>query len=224
DTDLFDGEDLPEEYITANFDVKENVFAGYAMLDQQFSDKFSILAGVRLEHTSINSEGNELIFNEDGDVEDINILKYESSYTNILPGVHLKYDLSDNTILRFAWTNTLARPNYVDLVPFQEINNEDEEIFLGNSELDPTTSMNFDVMAEHYFKSVGIVSGGLFYKDIKDFIYVRQTENADGYEVYQPFNGEGATVFGAELSFQRRLDFLPGFAKNFSIYLNYTYL
>ena len=224
DTDLFDGEDLPEEYITANFDVKENVFAGYAMLDQQFSDKFSILAGVRLEHTSINSEGNELIFNEDGDVEDINILKDESSYTNILPGVHLKYDLSDNTILRFAWTNTLARPNYVDLVPFQEINNEDEEIFLGNSELDPTTSMNFDVMAEHYFKSVGIVSGGLFYKDIKDFIYIRQTENADGYEVYQPFNGEGATIFGAEVSFQRRLDFLPGFAKNFSIYLNYTYL
>ena len=34
----------------------------------------------------------------------------------------------------------------------------------------------------------------------------------------------GATVFGAEFSFQRRLDFLPGFAKNFNIYLNYTYL
>ncbi|MCB0436046.1 MAG: TonB-dependent receptor, partial [Mangrovimonas sp.] len=129
-----------------------------------------------------------------------------------------------NTIFRFAWTNTIARPNYVDLVPYQEINNEDEEIFLGNSELDPTTSMNFDFMAEHYFKSVGIISGGLFYKNIKDFIYIRQTENTDGYEVYQPLNGKGASVFGAEVSFQRRLDFLPGFAKNFSIYLNYTYL
>ena len=79
-------------------------------------------------------------------------------------------------------------------------------------------------MAEHYFKSVGIVSGGLFYKSISDFTYVFQSEDENGYEVYQPLNGDDASVFGAEVSFQRRLDFLPGFAKNFSIYLNYTYL
>ncbi|MDY7395685.1 TonB-dependent receptor [Aureibaculum sp. 2210JD6-5] len=224
DSNLFESEDLPEEYITANFDVNENVFAGYAMIDQELSDKLSVLAGVRLEHTSIQSEGNELTFDADGDIDGIAVLKDENNYTNILPGVHFKYDMSDNTVIRFAWTNTLARPNYVDLVPYKEINNEDEEIFLGNSELNPTTSMNFDFMAEHYFKSVGIISGGLFYKDIKDFVYIRQTENTDGYEVYQPLNGKGASVFGAEISFQRRLDFLPGFAKNISIYLNYTYL
>lgn len=223
-TNLFDSEDLPEEYITANFNVDENVVAAYAMIDQQLSDRFNALFGVRLESTSIDSEGHQLEYDTNGDVAGINNLKDKGSYTNILPGVHLKYNVTDNTILRFAWTNTLARPNYKDLVPYQEINNEDEEIFLGNSELDPTTSMNFDVMAEHYFKSVGIVSGGLFYKDIKDFIYTRQTENGTGYKVYQPLNGKGATVFGAEASFQRRLDFLPGFAKNFSLYLNYTYL
>ncbi|WP_431107864.1 TonB-dependent receptor [Winogradskyella poriferorum] len=224
DTNLFEGEDLPEEYATANFDVNENVYAGYAMLNQNITDKLSVLAGVRLEHTSIESTGNELVFNEDGDVDGIAEVKDENSYTNILPGIHFKYDVTDNTVLRFAWTNTLARPNYVDLVPYREINNEDEEIFLGNSELDPTTSMNFDFMAEHYFKSVGIVSGGLFYKSISDFTYVFQSEDENGYEVYQPLNGDDASVFGAEVSFQRRLDFLPGFAKNFSIYLNYTYL
>ncbi|WP_179352857.1 TonB-dependent receptor [Winogradskyella vidalii] len=223
-TDLFEGEDLPEEYITGNFDVDENVYAGYAMLTQNLSDKFSILAGIRLEHTSIESEGYELEFDTEGDVSGITTLNDKNSYSNILPGLHLKYDVTDNTILRFAWTNTLARPNYVDLVPYQEISNEDEEIYIGNSELNPTTSMNFDIMAEHYFKSVGIISGGLFYKDIKDFVYTFQTENEDGYEVYQPLNGDDASVFGAEFSFQRRLDFLPGFAKNFSVYLNYTYL
>ena len=221
---LFEGEDLPEEYITANFNVDENVVAAYAMVGQQLSDKFSVLLGLRLENTSIDSEGHKINFNTDGDIDGISTLKDKNSYTNILPGVHFKYNVTDNTILRFAWTNTLARPNYKDLVPYQEVNNEDEEIFLGNSELDPTTSMNFDVMAEHYFKSVGIISGGLFYKDIKDFIYTQKTENGAGYKVYQPLNGKGATVFGTEVSFQRRLDFLPGFAKNFSIYLNYTYL
>ncbi|RSK41802.1 TonB-dependent receptor [Mangrovimonas spongiae] len=231
-TNRFTGEDLPDEYATANFDVNEDVYAGYAMINQNLSDKFSVLAGVRLEHTAIESQGNELEFNEDGDVSGIKEINDESSYTNILPGVHLKYNLSDNTILRFAWTNTLARPNYEDLVAYRELNREDEEIFLGNSELDPTTSMNFDIMAEHYFKSVGIISGGLFYKDIKDFVYTFQSEttdntfgnNTEGFEVYQPLNGEGASIFGAEISLQRRLDFLPGFAKNFSVYVNYTYL
>lgn len=220
----FESEILPEEYLTANFDVDENVFAGYAMTSQKLSNNLSMLAGVRLEHTKINSIGNELIFDEDGDFAGTNQLKDESSYTNILPGLHLKLDATDNTVLRFAWTNTLARPNYVDLVPFREINNEDEEIYLGNSELKPTTSMNFDVMAEHYFKSVGILSAGAFYKDIKDFVYTSQSEDTNGYELYQPLNGEGATILGAEFSFQRQLDFLPGFAKNLSVYLNYTYL
>ncbi|WP_100614033.1 TonB-dependent receptor [Confluentibacter citreus] len=224
DAAQFEAEGLPEEYLTANFDVDENVYAGYAMTSQKLSNNLSMLVGLRLEHTRINSIGNELIFDVDGDFAGTNPLEDESSYTNILPGIHLKYDATDNTVFRFAWTNTLARPNYVDLVPFREINNEDEEIYLGNSELDPTTSMNFDVMAEHYFKSVGILSAGVFYKDIKDFVYTSQSEDTNGYEVYQPLNGEGATVLGAEFSLQRQLDFLPGFAKNFSIYLNYTYL
>ncbi|AXP80407.1 Colicin I receptor precursor [Mariniflexile rhizosphaerae] len=224
DTTQFEAENLPEEYLTANFDVDENVYAGYAMTNQKLSDKLSLLVGLRLEHTKINSIGNELIFDVEGDYAGTNQLKDESSYTNVLPGLHLKYDVSNNTVLRFAWTNTLARPNYVDLVPYREINNEDEEIYLGNSELEPTTSMNFDVMAERYFKSVGILSAGLFYKDIQDFVYTSQSENTNGYEVYQPLNGEGATIFGAEFSLQRQLDFLPGFAKNFNIYLNYTYL
>ncbi|WMI66414.1 TonB-dependent receptor [Aestuariibaculum sp. YM273] len=224
DSSLFEGEDLPDEYLTANFDVNENVYAGYAMLNQQFSDKFSVLAGVRLEHTAIDSEGNILVFNEDGDYDGTQVVKDKANYTNLLPGVHLKYNVAENTVLRFAWTNTIARPNYVDLVPYQEINNEDEEIYFGNSELNPTTSMNFDVMAEQYFKSVGLLSGGVFYKDIQDFIYTNVSEDDNGFEVYKPLNGNGATVFGAEVSLQRRLDFLPGFAKNFSIFLNYTYL
>jgi TonB-dependent receptor len=224
DAAQFEAEDLPEEYLTANFDVDENVFSGYAMTSQQVTEKLNILIGLRLEHTNINSTGNEIIFDEDGDFAGSNSITDKNSYTNILPGLHLKYDLTEHTVLRFAWTNTLARPNYVDLVPFKEVNNEDEEIVLGNSELDPTTSMNFDVMAEHYFKSVGIISGGVFYKDIQDFIYVFQYEDDNDYEVYQPFNGDQASILGFEFAFQRQLDFLPSFARNLSIYLNYTHL
>ncbi|MDN3595618.1 TonB-dependent receptor [Zunongwangia endophytica] len=224
-SDQFSSEDLPEEYLQENFKAEENVYAGYIMANQNLSDRFSILAGVRLEATNITSTGNELIFNEDGDFEGATSVEEKSDYTNILPGVHLKYDLTNNTILRFAWTNTLARPNYIDLVPYRAVNNEDEEISIGNTNLNPSTSMNFDFMAEYYFKSVGIVSGGVFYKDIEDFVYTYISEDqATGYDVFQPLNGDDANIYGAEISFQRQLNFLPGFAKNFGIFLNYTYL
>lgn len=225
DASTFETNPIEDEFLAGNFDVDEKVYAGYLMANQKLSENVSVLAGIRVENTQISSLGNEVIFDEEGDFDSVNQIRDESSYTNVLPGIHLKYDPSNRTVLRFAWTNTIARPNYVDLVPFRNIINEDEEVQTGNAELDPTRSMNFDFMAEHYFESVGIVSGGVFYKDIKDFIYTSLSEDEDtGFDVFQPLNGDNASIFGAELAFQRQLDFLPGFAKNLSIYLNYTLL
>jgi len=222
-TSLFEVEDLPEEYESGNFTVKEDVYAAYIMANQQLSDKLSVLAGIRVEGTFVESQGNALEFDEDGDYVGSETVEDEEVYVHILPSVHFKYNLKNNTVLRFAWTNTLARPNYQDLVPYEEVINEDDEIVRGNSDLSATESMNFDVMAEHYFKSVGILSGGVFYKDIKDFIYINVTEQGD-FDVFQPLNGGDASILGAEMSFQRQLDFLPGIAKNFSLMLNYTFL
>lgn len=224
------GESIIEEFLPGNFDISENVYAGYLMANQKLSDKLSVLAGVRLEHTQLESDGFSVRFTEDDIISEE--VTADNSYTNILPSVHFKYDFSTNTILRFAWTNTLARPNYEDLIPRAEIINGDDKIILGNAALDPTTSMNFDLMAEHYFKSIGLISGGLFYKNIDDFIYTFISEAADnsfgpdteGFDVFQPLNGDNATIFGVEFAFQRQLDFLPGFTRNFNIYVNYTYL
>nr|WP_299387072.1 TonB-dependent receptor [Allomuricauda sp.] len=222
------GDSVPDEFLRDNFDVEENVWAGYIMTNQKLSDKLSVLAGVRVENTNITATGNQIEDEENV----VGQITEESSYTNVLPGLHFKYDVSNTTVLRFAWTNTLARPNYVDLTPSLDVITGDGEIVVGNPELDPTTSMNFDVSAEHYFENVGILSGGVFYKSINDFVYTFQSEVTDdsfgpgttGFEVFQPLNGDDATIFGAEVALQRQLDFLPGFAKNFSIYLNYTYL
>ncbi len=226
-SNLFESELLVDEFLSGNYLVKEDVYAGYAMINQQVSDKLSILAGVRIENTEIETTGNLVVFDEDGDFDPAasGEIKDDNSYVNILPGVHFKYNVTDNTVLRFAWTNTLARPNYIDLVPFRNVVREDEEVSIGNPELSATKSMNFDLMAEHYFKSVGLISGGVFHKSIEDFIYTSQfTDSATGFDAFQPQNGDDASITGAEVSFQRQLDFLPGFAKNFSVFLNYTFL
>jgi TonB-dependent receptor len=232
DPALFEGDEDIEEH-AGNFNATENIVGGYVMLNQNIGPKLFLIAGVRIENTSNEYQGNILVEDPEAENEEDELTvnpseKVSDSYINVLPGLHLKYDFNKTTILRAAWTNTLARPNYFSLVPYREINREDNEIAIGNPELTPTTSMNFDLMFEKYFKTIGIASAGVFYKDIKDFIvketredYVFEGETWDTYS--QPINGGNATIFGFEAAAQRQLDFLPGFWKGFGVYANYTY-
>ena len=221
---LYEREDKPEEYLPGNYSATEIISGGYAMLDYQFTPKLSAILGLRVEHTNIDYSG----FQFDVDNEVGSATEGDDSYTNWLPGVHLKYDFTPNTILRVAWTNTIARPNYFDLVPFVEFSPDDDEVSLGNPALEPAESMNFDLSFENYFQSIGLVSIGGFYKDIDNFVYTITQENATvpglgtDLQVTSPDNGGSAEVYGMELAVQRQLDFLPGFWKGFGIYFNYT--
>jgi TonB-dependent receptor len=152
----------------------------------------------------------------------------------VLPQLHLKYALNYATNLRAAATFSYARPNFGQIIPAQEANLEDNEATVGNPELLPVSAFNLDLLADHYFKSVGVISGGVFYKRLDDFIYNNVLYNstyplnttnplATGVDVTQAQNGESARIYGAEIAYQQQLSFLPGFWKNFNLYLNYTY-
>ncbi|MEL7160392.1 MAG: TonB-dependent receptor [Bacteroidota bacterium] len=218
----FEGErDLSE--LAGNFDASENILGAYAMLEQQLGPKLLAVAGLRVERTALEYSG----FRYDDEAETLTATDAEESdYTNFLPGLHLKYQLEKNTILRFAYTNTLARPNYFDLVPYREIE-DGEEISIGNPDIDPTRSLNLDLMAEHYFGNVGLVSGGIFYKNIDDFIVNQSfddfTFEGTTYDNFtQPINGGSARLLGLEVAFQRQLDFIAPALSGVSFYFNYT--
>ena len=222
-TTLFDSEqDLSE--LAGNFTASEQIIAGYALLQQQLGPKFLFVVGLRLEQTDLEYSG----FQYDDDSGTLTeTAKSTSDYMNILPGLHIKYLLKPKTVLRFAYTNTLARPNYFDLVPYREIE-DGVDLSIGNPSLGATTSTNFDLMLEHYFGTVGIVSGGVFYKDISDFIVNQTNDNYlfegttwDSYT--QPINGGNATLIGVEVAFQRQLDFIAPALKGVGIYFNYTF-
>lgn len=227
---LVNGELVLDEFVPENYSANEKISGAYAMLKQQLGDKFSFIAGVRMEHTKIDYTGFQIDVESASSLADVTIINASKKYTNVLPNVQLRYEATKNTILRFAYTNTLARPNYYDIVPYRNINSDDVEAEFGNPELEAAESLNFDVMAEHYFDNVGIISGGFFYKNIDNFIYALTTEQSltvngatEIYDVTQPFNGGSAKVYGFEIAFQRKLNFLPSFLKNLTFYGNYTY-
>ncbi|WP_305982866.1 TonB-dependent receptor [Roseivirga thermotolerans] len=216
---LFDETDELGEYAASNYSATENIYATYAMADIQFNEKLSGIVGLRYEATSIDYTGN--IFDVDNDV--VTGTSDDQNYGNFMPGLHLNYNFSAYSILRFAWTNTIARPNYFDLVPYAEFSPDDQELVRGNPTLKATTSMNFDLMFENYFENIGIISGGVFYKDVDHFIYERVIEGYNDPEFgndleYTTFeNGGTAEIYGVEVAVQRQL------WKGLGLYLNYTY-
>lgn len=213
------------------FTAKEDVIAGYLMARQQFS-KLMVLGGVRYERTKVSYNSNDVIIGENGDLEGIRPVSGSSNYDFVLPQLHLKYELTPLSNVRAALTWSYARPNFSEIIPAQEINREDGAASAGNPALQPVSAINYDLMYEHYFGSVGIVSAGLFHKRLDDFIYRRilfnspypltGTPTISGIDVTQAQNGNDARISGVEFAFQRRLTFIP-VLKDFSVYLNYTY-
>ena len=241
-TALFDKEDVPSEYLALNYKASENIYASYIRWDQDFNSNLSMIVGVRVENTNIDYTANYVEDEEDlvGEVNNTN------SYTNVLPSIAFKYNGQKDWVYRAAFTTSLARPNYYDLSPFiSVVPDDDSEIAAGNPNLKATYAYNFDLMVEKYYKSVGLLSGGVFYKNLNDFIYTyrdNQYTNAEfaadfpgqpnpvpatnpgNWGLTQQRNGENVNVYGFEVALQRQLDFIPGtFFKNMAVYLNYTF-
>ncbi len=223
----FSGE-VNEEINVGDFDAEEDIVSAYLRYDYQYNEKMNLILGARVEHTSSVYNAHQWVIDADGDGSLKEVKGERDSYTNFLPSVIMRYKFSDKVQLKGAYTNTIARPKYFDLAPHQELNYEDNEVVVGNPNLKPTLSMNFDLMSEFYLSQANLISLGFFYKDIKDFIVEKTLRdyNFSGnvWNKYkEPVNAGDASLFGIETSVQQKLFFLPGFLKNLSLYANYTY-
>jgi TonB-dependent receptor len=207
------------------FDGTERTAAGYAMAEIYAGAKLLFMPGLRYEHTSSDCTGNQVFFSATGAYLSTTPVRSKTNYGVALPSFHVRYAINPDTNLRVALTRSFARPNYYDLVPYDARNDVDNTVSLGNPELNPTTSWNVDVLGEHYFRSVGVVSAGFFYKRLKDYIYIYtydQPINGTIYHYTQPLNGEAATIRGVEVALQNQLTFLPGPLSGLGVYANYT--
>jgi len=160
DPSLFEKEQIQEELAT-NFNARETVSSGYIRLDTHLTRNIELTSGLRLEHTSLAYTGRS--YDADEDITTPTERK-RSSYANFLPSLLLKWNVNDDFKVRGSFTQTLSRPKYSALVPSVNIKRSDDEITLGNSDLEPTMSYNLDISAEYYFRSIGLVSAGVFYK------------------------------------------------------------
>lgn len=209
---------------TKYFTGVEKVYALYVMGEYKMSEKLMLTGGIRNEYNKVTFNGSKVVSNASG--KQVTTLTQDNSYNAFLPMLHVKYNVTENDIVRLAYTRTFARADFNNLNPATTQDDANKVIVRGNAGLKPTFANNFDLMAEHYFGGIGMVNAGAFYKKLTDLVYTNQWSETIGgvqYAVSEPDNLQGAWLAGFEAGFVKRFTGLPGFWKGFGIDANYTY-
>lgn len=235
DLSQYEGEENYEEE-AGNYDIREAITAGFLRFDQKLGRQLSATLGLRLERTDLKTSG----YNLDLDADDASLQPTgdrKSHYTDLLPSLLLKYKFSDDGNVRASVTRTLSRPKYSALIANKTFSLADHKATIGDPDTKPARAWNFDLSADYYFKSVGLVSLGLFYKDIEN-VNVEWESNSylgselgltdsqyanERFTVTQNINAYDARVWGAEVAYQRDFGFIAPVLKCIGFYGNYTY-
>lgn len=210
--------------ITSDYQATEDTYAVYGMQTLDWSNT-RLLWGMRAERTSNSGTAN--VFDDETGLA--TAVRESNSYTEFFPSAHLRHELENSVILRASYSTALSRPNFEDLVPYFIIEDRSTgrgSVDIGNIDLKATYSHNFDLMAEYYIAPLGLISAGLFYKDLSDPIFKSRSNfvggEFDGFGMVRPENGNSGSIRGFELNWQQGLDFLPGMWSGLGFIANYT--
>jgi TonB-dependent receptor len=218
-------EDTYQEDYTAN----EDIYAAYLMIRHDINN-LMLLGGLRYEHTNLEYTAQDAWTDySDGILKKATKTDVRSKHF-ILPQFQVKYSIDQRTNLRAALTYSYSRPNFNDIIPYRRVS-DNGDVDKGNPTLDYPFSMNIDLLAERYLPANGIISGGVFYKKIDNFVfkYVRRAHEGENFNLYglkeitMAVNGIEAFLYGAEIQSQVKFSRLPGFMSNLGIYFTYTF-
>ncbi|MBD1388870.1 TonB-dependent receptor [Neiella sp. HB171785] len=193
-----------------NYSMTEDVDAAYLMATITLTD-MTVIAGVRFETTDFSAKGWQ--YNDIN--ERFTERKVSNDYNHWLPSIQFRYDLSEEMVLRAAWTNSIVRPTFEQMAPgfVLEDDDGDVEAEFGNPGLEALESMNLDLALEYYMGEAGVASAGFFYKDIENFIYGSDIAGSEGYEDFAKAdtfaNGKSADIYGLELNWVKQFAELP---------------
>ncbi|WP_434576903.1 TonB-dependent receptor [Pseudomonas sp. Z5-35] len=187
-----------------DFTMSEDINAAYLMNTVDIDD-WRFIAGMRYEGTEFEAKGTGAT---DGVFTDTQTRR---KYHHWLPGLHARYQLDKNTQVRAAWTKSVVRPTFGQLAPGFVI--DDDEATFGNPDLKPLESSNLDLGIEHFMGHAGTVSAFVFYKDIKNFVYNTDLAGTGAWtdfaEAHSFANGDSAKLYGLELAYSQKFDWLP---------------
>ena len=243
--------------------LTEDTYAAYVMAEVPVNDEVTVITGVRYANTKFASTGNLSLENDDWEFGgthtlDLAIPLPEASieYSEFFPSFHVRYEPSDDILLRTSLWTSYTRPSFKQARGFAKFDDDislcdpvsgncytspdgqsaielqnyilgpDNALQVGNPNLVAMTSNNFDASIGWYPSPDLFFEVALFYKDIDNFIVdvrgipmsldqlpltlpVNQVvdfvipQDLALNQVDITLNGDKATVFGMELSYNQ---------------------
>lgn len=231
--DLFELDPIESAYqsATADYSATEDILASY-LLGRWDSSTLRVIGGVRMERTRNDLRGSltEYVFDDEDEIDGVSVTpnRFVRNYTDWLPSLTVRYEPVRNLVFRLGGYKSLVRPKLSNLAP-RFFMDEDGAAEFGNPDLKPYSAWNIDASAEWYFGTNAALTGGVFWKSIKDFV-VEQRDFDNGVYNGIPYsealffvNGDTAKVKGVELSYSQVFSFLPAPFDGLLLNLNYTY-
>lgn len=202
------------------FDAALTIHAGYGLVRFRPTDTITIEGGVRYED-ALQLAAPDVTF---GGGNLANPTRIANDY--FLPSATITWEVVDNLQLRLAASQTIARPQFRELVEQTYFDPESNRRFRGNPFLQDSELINAEARAEYYLGGPSKISLAGFYKEIDNPI-----ENflitAPGIIETSFANAPSAELYGAEFDVAYGIDLYDwgGFfeTKQFLILGNYTY-
>ncbi len=207
---------------------------------------WSITSGMRYVETKSTSTGNQITLldlvaapNEEGVVraiesDDFLPIAVGNKYDNWLPSLNAKIELSDDVLMRFAWSKSITRPELDEMSPLSSFNDGHIDNLTGsgsNPGLQPFASKNFDLSLEWYYDEGSYAAITAFRKDVDGYLEtVESTEivtvpsGSYNYKISRPSNSNEAKIDGYELAVQHMFTSLPAPFDGLGFIANMTFV
>ena len=180
---------------SASYDAGLRVHAGYVMAEAELTDDITLNVGVRYEDGVQTVTPNALF-----GTPALASTRLANDY--FLPGATLTWNFAEDMQLRFAASQTIARPQFRELAPQPYRDTESQRTFFGNQFLVDSELLNFEARYEWYFGRDQQLSIAGFYKDISNPIEATAV-NLGSSLITSFANAPRAELYGAEIELRR---------------------
>lgn len=197
-----------------SYDAELDYNSVYFSYDHTFNTSWQVLVGARYETYKQTTK----TFSLQGTQAPVESLIDESS---VLAGLGVNWFINDSHQLRFAVSETVARPDFKEAANATFYDTEFNFRVRGNPFLQISTIMNADLRWEWYFDEQDSLSVALFYKDFdKPIERVVQPASGTAGNSRTFTNSDSAELYGIEI--EGRKEFMLGDDYDDSIFISFN--
>ena len=212
DTDSLVEESLVSAYAQFNFetevqDMALNISAG---LRYEESDTVSTALSRVASAVKWNVDGFAVVYG--GDVP----VPVKGSGSHVLPNLNMSLAVSENQVIRFGASQSIARAGLNDMRSVLEFSSraygENIQATSGNADLEPLESTNFDLAYENYYAEGSYFAINYFRKEIDGFLGSATNVGSTYGDLTDPLYGQYAEAARADIAANGARGDTPGWA------------